>query len=700
VLATFALVATILGPGMMRAQTANDFPIPNGWFYSQTNGQNGGGQLGYSVTNNDGVPFWTAFQRFGGVPQVGYPVSHRFLWNGFVVQAFQKVVFQYRPDQGGAVVFVNVLDELSAAGRDDWLLQNRQVPKPFDWSGDQGLPFSAVAARHQAILDANPAIRQVYFSQPDPVLYYGLPMAIQDFGNVVVVRAQRVVFQQWRVAVPWAAAGQVVIANGGDLGKEAGLYPAFAIQPAAPGVQPPYRNLAPTPSPPAACNGDEQLAFIPPQPVVGQPLRVEVTSARASVNVGLGGPFSPQFDGVRAGGKGTIWSWRLTPTNAGAATYLFTIGGVTCASGTVTVTETSWQTSAPRQPVAPNAGQVELGIRNRFGQGGNATRLTVRVIAPNNVGYDAEVTAVADQWANVFYPTSFRGAPALQPGNYTVQWLVPGGAQVAGDTFSVSGQPTVCNGDEQLSFSPASPPPGTPVTIQVTSRRASTNVGLAGPFNPQFIGASAGGLGTIWTWRVTPTANGEYTYRFTINGFICQTGVLQVSGGVVVPTNTPVPPTPTAVPTNTPLPSTPTRTNTPLPATPTATPVPPTPTPTAGPPPAQWVAVGPPGPVPASAGQVALGLLNRTGQPGQTTRVTAIVSAPGGKAYDADTTVTGNQQATLTYPNAFRGAPALQPGTYSVVWRVTGGANLASTTFQVTGPPSTVTPTSAGRASR
>jgi methionine-rich copper-binding protein CopC len=80
--------------------------------------------------------------------------------------------------------------------------------------------------------------------------------------------------------------------------------------------------------------------------------------------------------------------------------------------------------------------------------------------------------------------------------------------------------------------------------------------------------------------------------------------------------------------------------------------------------------------------------------------VTAIVSAPGGKAYDADTTVTGNQQATLTYPNAFRGAPALQPGTYSVVWRVTGGANLASTTFQVTGPPSTVTPTSAGRASR
>ncbi|GIW05500.1 MAG: hypothetical protein KatS3mg060_0305 [Dehalococcoidia bacterium] len=678
--AALALCGTFLVPALSRAQSANDFPIANGWFYSQANGQNGGGQLGYSVTNNDGIPFWTAFQRFGGVSQVGYPVSHRFVWNGFVVQAFQKVVFQYRPDQGGAVLFVNVLDELSAAGRDDWLLQNKQVPKPFDWSGDSGLPFSAVAARHQAILDANPAIRQVYFSQPDPVLYYGLPMASQDFGTVFVVRAQRVVFQQWRVAVPWAAAGQVVIANGGDLGKEAGLYPAFATQPAAPGVQPPYRNVTPTPVPPAACNGDEQLSFIPAQPVVGQPIRVEVTSARASANVGLSGPFSPQFDGVRGGGRGTIWAWRFTPSGAGTYAYTFTIGGVTCTSGSVTVTDTSWQTSVPRQPVAPNAGSVELGIRNKFGQGGNSTRLTVRVVAPNNVGYDADVTAVADQWANVFYPSSFRGAPALQPGNYTVQWRVQGGGQVAGDSFSVSGQTTVCNGDEQITFSPASPPPGTTVTIQVTSRRASTNVGLAGPFNPQFVGSSGGGLGTIWTWRVTPNANGEYYYRFTINGFVCQTGVLQVSGSVIVPTSTPVPPT-----------ATPVRTN---------TPVPPTATPTSGPQPAQWVAVGPPGPVPVSAGQVSLGLLNRTGQPGQTTRVTAIVSAPGGKAYDADTTVTGNQQATLIYPNAFRGAPALQPGSYSIVWKVTGGANLASNTFEVTGPPASVTPASSGRVSR
>jgi methionine-rich copper-binding protein CopC len=340
----------------------------------------------------------------------------------------------------------------------------------------------------------------------------------------------------------------------------------------------------------------------------------------------------------------------------------------------VTVTETSWQTSAPRDPLPPSAGQAQLGIRNKFGQGGNQTRLIVRTIAPNGVGYDTDVVAVADQWVYVNYPSSFRGAPALQPGSYIVQWQIPGGSQVASDSFTVSGQPSVCNGDEQISFSPQNAPPGTPVTVQVTSARASTNVGLAGPFTPQFLGTSSGGLGTIWSWRVVATGSGTFYYRFSVNGFDCRTGELVV-GGVAPPTPTPPPPA-----TPTPAPPTPTP---PPPATPT--PVPPTPTPP--PPAARWVAIGPPGPVPVAAGRVELGLVNRTGQPGQQKRVTAIVSAPGGQAYDTDTMVTGNQEVTVVYPNAFRGAPALRPGTYSVVWKETGGTNLASTTFEVTGPP-------------
>lgn len=37
--------------------------------------------------------------------------------------------------------------------------------------------------------------------------------------------------------MPWAAAGTVTVANGGDLGKEAGLFPREALVP----EQPPLR---------------------------------------------------------------------------------------------------------------------------------------------------------------------------------------------------------------------------------------------------------------------------------------------------------------------------------------------------------------------------------------------------------------------------------------------------------------------------
>ena len=50
-------------------------------------------------------------------------------------------------------------------------------------------------------------------------------------GNHFAIRLQRAVLQQWKVAVPWANAGQVTIANGGAIGAEVGLFPAFALEP-------------------------------------------------------------------------------------------------------------------------------------------------------------------------------------------------------------------------------------------------------------------------------------------------------------------------------------------------------------------------------------------------------------------------------------------------------------------------------------
>ncbi|MDO8672345.1 MAG: glycosyl hydrolase family 18 protein [Dehalococcoidia bacterium] len=206
-----------------------DFAIPNGHFYTQTNGTAfGTDSKGYSITDDHVAPMWREYSRLGGVDVLGYPVSRRFIWAGYVSQATQKVVMQWRPEVG-QVWFANVFDAMSTAGKDGWLQVVRQTPKAFDTTPDTGLPWSQVADRHWKLLDNNESIKSRYWSDADPLNHYGLPLSFVDLSNVFVVRAQRAVFQYWKQDVPWAKAGTVTVANGGDVAKEAGLYPASAV---------------------------------------------------------------------------------------------------------------------------------------------------------------------------------------------------------------------------------------------------------------------------------------------------------------------------------------------------------------------------------------------------------------------------------------------------------------------------------------
>lgn len=218
-----------------RAADTLDFDLPSGigHFYRQANGRGGEGDAGYAVTNAGGIPFWDEYRRLGGPDVLGYPVSHRFVWDGFVVQAVQKVVFQWEPS-ARRVRYVNLLDRMHDLGRDDWLQIYRQIPPPFDTSADQRLAWNQVVGRHLAFLDQNPAIRARYWADPSPIEHFGLPMGYDDMGNVYVIRAQRAVFQHWKEDVPWASRGTVTIANGGDLAKEAGFFPSHAITPTPP----------------------------------------------------------------------------------------------------------------------------------------------------------------------------------------------------------------------------------------------------------------------------------------------------------------------------------------------------------------------------------------------------------------------------------------------------------------------------------
>ena len=214
-----------------KAARAADYDVPNGHFFTQTNGRTES-PAGFSVTNADGVPLWDAFKSLGGVDVLGYPVTRRFDLDGFTVQAFQKAVLQWRPDQGGQFSFLNTFDVLHDRGRDEWLDTFRQTPRPLDNAPDAGLAWVKVVARHVALLDkVPPPIKERFFADERWLDHYGLPVATQEYSNSVVVRAQRATFQLWKEDVPWAAKGSVTVANGGDLAKEAGLYPWLAATP-------------------------------------------------------------------------------------------------------------------------------------------------------------------------------------------------------------------------------------------------------------------------------------------------------------------------------------------------------------------------------------------------------------------------------------------------------------------------------------
>ena len=111
-------------------------------------------------------------------------------------------------------------------------VESHWTPPPLDTAPDAGLAWPRVVARHVALLDkVPPALKQQFLADPDWLDHYGLPVATQDLPNSVVVRAQRASLQYWKEAVPWAAKSSVTVANGGDLAKEAGLFPWLAVTP-------------------------------------------------------------------------------------------------------------------------------------------------------------------------------------------------------------------------------------------------------------------------------------------------------------------------------------------------------------------------------------------------------------------------------------------------------------------------------------
>ncbi len=233
---TFTFVPPTAGAQGLVREALRDYEVVNGYFFTQTGG---GAEQGYSITDEDDIPLWQEYQRLGGPDVLGYPISRRFVWDGFVVQATQKGVLQWRPELGRAVG-VNLLDELSRLGKDEWLATYRLIPAAAPFPEEAPLTPSQIQEKRLRLLDGHPVLQAAYLSSPDFLEANGLPVApVTDVGPALVLRAQRRAFQLWKVNTPFARAGQVTVVNGGDLGKEAELYP-----PPAGEAEPAWAQLA------------------------------------------------------------------------------------------------------------------------------------------------------------------------------------------------------------------------------------------------------------------------------------------------------------------------------------------------------------------------------------------------------------------------------------------------------------------------
>jgi len=218
-----------------------DFPVPGGHFYTQARGQGSESLTGYTISDADGIPFWSEYKRLGGIRLLGYPASKRFIWNGWAAQVVQKGILVWHPERTRAEL-AHVLDDLSSSGYDGWLREFKGVPPPFDQHEEESLSYGQVQERRLKFLDRNAAVKQRFLADRNWLDLYGLPVSFDETEQAWVLRAQRAVFQHWKVDVPWARKGTVTIAHGGDLAKEAGLLPEMVLAPEVPTV---YRAETP-----------------------------------------------------------------------------------------------------------------------------------------------------------------------------------------------------------------------------------------------------------------------------------------------------------------------------------------------------------------------------------------------------------------------------------------------------------------------
>jgi rare lipoprotein A len=231
-IAAGGLAGALALPGASLANEATaplDYPIEGGHFFRQAAGESARRGLGFRIVDEDRQTFYSEYVRLGGPEALGYPISTRFTLDGYVCQATQRAILQWRPEVE-RVDLINIMEYLSRLGVDKFLAERRFVPWP--------VKVDAVGQREDWLsLDAK--IRGIYEGARDPLATFGLPLSPPlQMGPAIAMRLQRGVIYRWTTPQTFAGPEQISIANAGDFVKDARGIPAAALEPeAAPAIR-------------------------------------------------------------------------------------------------------------------------------------------------------------------------------------------------------------------------------------------------------------------------------------------------------------------------------------------------------------------------------------------------------------------------------------------------------------------------------
>ena len=222
-LAVLAIAAavTLVNWSTAAALDCDGILLDDGCLFTITGGDTSDPDDGFAVTNADGVPLWD-FVRERDLQAIGYPISQRWVNGPFTLQAFQKVILQWDPNNH-RMNYYNTLDVL-ANRYPEVKLPN--VPPHQILAADRGANFATITQNHLALLDQNAAIKERFLSEPDWLNLYGLPISYEEREvsghqqGLQMLRAQRTVFVIWNVPAPGTTVGRVNLQNVPDKVKK------------------------------------------------------------------------------------------------------------------------------------------------------------------------------------------------------------------------------------------------------------------------------------------------------------------------------------------------------------------------------------------------------------------------------------------------------------------------------------------------